>query len=640
MSCNTYVHNDPTGGSKYISGTTCSGTEAYYTLTLGQSVCFNDDLPLINECGLVISGSCFAVTPTPTTTPYEYCYFSSFTYNSVSFSCDNGSTVFNVYGIFRFYATIQGIIVSSHPDLSFVLTNGTDFETVVIPDGQEYTEFVYPKVLHNACGTTNCTPTVFPDWIIYTPPVTNCLLFTQTPTPTYTSTPTNTTTPTYTSTPTNTNTSTPTPTPTPCDYFTFSCDNVSFSGFNGTYYFVNHSGGTYYTTTVASPLTLQSTCASLSGNSYSLWSGTTINGIQCGMYFNSSNPNGFSIIRSSGSTLPSGFFDCGTTNVIGGNPLGANRIQLGQTISGLIYPSGGTNTIIGASGITYTITYCNTINPTPTPTLTPTNTQTPTTTQTPTNTPYPFECTQFIMSGVSDNDYNGTYTKQVVGLGQNPCGYISSLDESGGSSFLTCTNTTGYTIWTKIINATYKVSLAYYPTGGNYILFKGLGDYLPCGTFNALSPIVVEFQVGYEYNGQLYPSSGPNGTITYINCRPYNNPTPTPTATPTNTPTNTITPTRFTPTPTPTKTPTPTATFNLPSFFFVAQEYTCSTCVATGSTITLATTQNFTPGQYWAFSSIPNKKYLIISATTGPSYNAYGYGSTAGGSTCALVNCF
>ena len=53
MSCNTYVHNDPTGGSKYISGTTCSGTEVYYTLTIGQSVCFNDDLPLINECGLV-----------------------------------------------------------------------------------------------------------------------------------------------------------------------------------------------------------------------------------------------------------------------------------------------------------------------------------------------------------------------------------------------------------------------------------------------------------------------------------------------------------------------------------------------------------------------------------------------------------
>ena len=220
MSCNTYVHNDPTGGSKYISGTTCSGTEVYYTLTIGQSVCFNDDLPLINECGLVISGSCLAVTPTPTTTPYEYCYFSSFTYNSVAFSCDNGSSVFNVYGVFRFYATISGVIVSSHPDLSFVLTNGTDFETVVIPNGQEYTEFVFPRVLHDACGTTNCTPTIFPNWIIYTPPVTNCLLFTPTPTatptvtPTMTQTPTNTATNTATPTTTSTLTETPTNTPT------------------------------------------------------------------------------------------------------------------------------------------------------------------------------------------------------------------------------------------------------------------------------------------------------------------------------------------------------------------------------------------------------------------------------------------
>ena len=53
MSCNTYVHNDPIGGSKYISGTTCSGTEVYYTLTIGQSVCFNDDLPLISFLSLL-----------------------------------------------------------------------------------------------------------------------------------------------------------------------------------------------------------------------------------------------------------------------------------------------------------------------------------------------------------------------------------------------------------------------------------------------------------------------------------------------------------------------------------------------------------------------------------------------------------
>ena len=233
MSCNLYVHNDPTGGSKYISGTTCSGTEVYYTLTFGQSVCFNDDLPILNECGLVISGSCNAVTPTPTTTPYEYCYFSALTYNNVEFGCADGSIVFNVFGIYKFYATINGVIVSSHPNLSFVLSNGTDFTTVVIPDGQEYTEYVFPRVIYNSCGSSDCQPTIYPNWFIYTPPVTNCPLSTptvtptstatptqtstptQTPTTTQTSTPTNTQTATFTSTPTNTSTPTETPTNTP-----------------------------------------------------------------------------------------------------------------------------------------------------------------------------------------------------------------------------------------------------------------------------------------------------------------------------------------------------------------------------------------------------------------------------------------
>jgi hypothetical protein len=39
MSCNLYVHNDPIGGSKYISGTTCSGTEVYYGSSIaGQTI--------------------------------------------------------------------------------------------------------------------------------------------------------------------------------------------------------------------------------------------------------------------------------------------------------------------------------------------------------------------------------------------------------------------------------------------------------------------------------------------------------------------------------------------------------------------------------------------------------------------------
>ena len=217
MSCNLYVHNDPTGGSKYISGTTCSGTEAYYTLTIGQSVCFNDDLPLINECGLVISGSCNAVTPTPSPTRPDFCYYSAFTYSNIDYVCADGTVVLNTYGTYRLYATIGGEIVSSHPDLYFTFTNGTDYETVVILDGQEYTDFVFPRVIYESCGG-GCTPTIFADWYIYTPPVTNCLLFTPTPTATPTVTPTMTQTPTntasQTATPTNTETSTPTPTTT------------------------------------------------------------------------------------------------------------------------------------------------------------------------------------------------------------------------------------------------------------------------------------------------------------------------------------------------------------------------------------------------------------------------------------------
>ena len=219
MSCNFYVHNDSVGGSKYISGTTCSGTQAYYTLTFGQSVCMNSDLPLINECGLVISGSCLPVTPTPSTTSNAYCYFSAITYNTVEYACADGTIVYNVFGTYRMYATIDGVIQSSHPDLSFLLSNGTDFETVVIPNGQEYTEFVFPRVIYNACGTNDCQPTIYPNWFIYTPPVTNCLLFTPTPTATPTLTPTNTQTPTVTptntQTPTNTSTITETPTQTP-----------------------------------------------------------------------------------------------------------------------------------------------------------------------------------------------------------------------------------------------------------------------------------------------------------------------------------------------------------------------------------------------------------------------------------------
>ncbi len=214
MSCNFYVHNDPSGGSKFISGTTCSGTEAYYYLNIGQSVCMDNSLPLINLNGLVISGSCLPVTPTPSTTPYQYCYVSANTESFGTFQCPNDDLLYqDVYGKLLLYAAIDGEIVSSHPQLNFIVSNGIDYQTVSIPDGQEYIEFVYPKI--NFFYTeTGCITENLPAWSVYTPPVTRCPLTTQTPTPTNTQTPTQT----QTQTPTPTNTKTPTQTPAPsCD---------------------------------------------------------------------------------------------------------------------------------------------------------------------------------------------------------------------------------------------------------------------------------------------------------------------------------------------------------------------------------------------------------------------------------------
>ena len=207
MSCNFYVHNDPIGGSKYISGTTCSGTEAFYYLTIGQSVCMDNSRPLINLNGLVISGECFAITPTPTQTPDGYCWFSSKTESFGTFQCPNDGLLYqDVYGKLTLIAGRDGVVVSGHSQLNFVVTNGTDFETVSILDGQTFTEFIYPKI--NFFYTeTGCITENLPDWYVDTFPVTQCSLITPTPTTTPTTTPT--------PTPTTTLTRTPTQTPAP-----------------------------------------------------------------------------------------------------------------------------------------------------------------------------------------------------------------------------------------------------------------------------------------------------------------------------------------------------------------------------------------------------------------------------------------
>ena len=215
MSCTTYVHNDPIGGSKFISGTTCTGTIAFYTLTLGQQVCMNNSRPLINLNGLVISGDCTGVTPTPTPTPIDFCYLSGFSYYDAVFQCPNdGLNYYDRYGVWYFSAYTGSDFTNDHSQFNFTLTNGTDYATVSIEPGQYFTEFVYPKIDFRYTDT-GCVSTTYPDWYLYTPPTTQCFLTpTPTNTPTPTITPTITLTPTVTHTPTQTSTITPTITPT------------------------------------------------------------------------------------------------------------------------------------------------------------------------------------------------------------------------------------------------------------------------------------------------------------------------------------------------------------------------------------------------------------------------------------------
>jgi hypothetical protein len=211
MSCSYYIHNDPIGGTKYVSGTTCTGEVAYYYLTYGQGVCMNNYLPLLYENGVVIDGDCTGVTPTPTPSPQTFCYTKTKTFTTTDFYCGfNGVTYENITG------TI-GITIgsSSHPDYSFTLSNGVDTAVVSIPNGQTYTEFTYQQITYSVGNDGSCVEQLFVDYNITSAPIGECLAPTPTPTrtPNVTSTPTLTPTPNTTSTPTLTPSVTPTKTP-------------------------------------------------------------------------------------------------------------------------------------------------------------------------------------------------------------------------------------------------------------------------------------------------------------------------------------------------------------------------------------------------------------------------------------------
>ena len=421
MSCNIYIHNDPFGGTKYISGTTCDGTVAYYNLTIGQSVCMDDSKPIINLNNLQLSGSCFPVTPTPSTTPLENCYFSAFTYTTTPYQCPNdGLTYYDTYGKFTLYATNNGVITSQHPDLTFTLSNGSEYQTVTILSGEEFVEFVYPKI--NFFYTdSGCVSTTYPDWFIYTPPVTNCLLFTPTPTvtptttptqtptttltstPTNTNTPTSTTTPTNTSTPTNTTTPTITPTntttptitptitttttktatPTPsvtanycCDALIFSGKNSSFSAFTGTYY-KQPMNGNYYGYIDDSPaFTVR--CTQFNGLYWSVWK----------------SANNDVIIYSEQSV---------TWRVVDNQ---SSLVNCDSYLSGFTYQNITNQYVTDCNGLqipvivddsNYSLSYTNCGVPlTPTPTTTPTLTATPTQTKTGTPAVTPTKSTSYL----------------------------------------------------------------------------------------------------------------------------------------------------------------------------------------------------------------------------------------------------
>lgn len=218
MNCSYYIHNDPIGGTKYVSGTTCTGDVIYYFLTYGQGVCMNNYLPLIYENGIEIAGDCTGVTPTPTPSPQTFCYSTTKTFTTVDFYCGfNGVTYQNIFGSI-------GITIAnpSHPDYSFTLSNGTNTAVVSIPNGQTYTEFAYPQIIYSVGNDGSCVEELFVDYNITYSPIPECFAPTPTPTktPSVTSTPTLTPTPTInvTSTPTLTPSVTPTQTPAPdCD---------------------------------------------------------------------------------------------------------------------------------------------------------------------------------------------------------------------------------------------------------------------------------------------------------------------------------------------------------------------------------------------------------------------------------------
>jgi hypothetical protein len=340
--------------------------------------------PFTDLCGLVISGECQTVTPTPTVTPADYCIVSGLTFTQQPFECPfDGTTYYDIYGKLKITATIGGQIVSQHPPLSALISNGLQSTTLTIPNGQTFVEYNYIKSNFTFSGGS-CVNVTNVDWYVVSATVVSCLFFTPTPTPTLTQTPT--VTPTLTITPTLTKTPTPTVTRTPNPFcpqelYAFNT-NSTLSASTGTYTRQTlYTGGTM-TGGYFSQSTNQFVSGPhpLDGNTYTVYafnvSGTTwYNFIAASLSINR-----IGVITSSGGPLN-----------LGGTPTSsifALTLRVTNDGGGIIYPAPG----IGSN--TYVITYptsCPTPTPTLTQTITPTITQTntPSVTQTRTPTPTP-----------------------------------------------------------------------------------------------------------------------------------------------------------------------------------------------------------------------------------------------------------
>jgi uncharacterized delta-60 repeat protein len=142
------------------------------------------------------------VTPTPTPTTPTYCYFNELEYYTAPFQCPNDGLIYDdIYGVLKFQITIQGFVTTNHPDTTFVVSNGTNQENVILRNGESFIEYTYLKK-NFVYTATGCTETNYPDYVLIavSPTMIECFV-TPTPTPTFTSTPTHTMTPSPTETP-------------------------------------------------------------------------------------------------------------------------------------------------------------------------------------------------------------------------------------------------------------------------------------------------------------------------------------------------------------------------------------------------------------------------------------------------------